>query len=61
MGEPWWSRKEMHIEKHVRKLEQLREDEKKRLINERERKIRQDSGIWAYYLRRKWRSEREEE
>ena len=61
MGEPWWSRKEMHIEKHVRKLEKLREDEKKRLINERERKIRHDLGIWAYYLRRKWRSEREEE
>ena len=61
MGEPWWRRKEILIEKHFQKLEQLREVEKKRLINERERKIRHDLGIWAYYFRRKWLSERENE
>jgi hypothetical protein len=59
MGESWWRRKEIHIEKHFRKMEHLREKEKKRLIIEREREIRHDLGIWAYYFRSKWRNERE--
>lgn len=61
MSEVWWRRKEMHIEKHFHKLDQSRKNEQKRLIKERERKLRCDMGIWAYYFRRYRSGEREKE